>query len=199
MSAQIRIPSKDRAPSRAIVVLLPVLTMLAGLPAVSSPEAIRREIVAEAFAARAAESAAGRTTHTLVASIDFDAREARLVRLVIRRTHSGQPCLDELEVYGPDSTTNLALASRGAVPRASSALPGYAIHAVAHLNDGLYGNDHSWIAAGAGEEWAEIELPEPALVSRVVFSRDRDQKFTDRQILEAEVRLSGRPGRQRGR
>jgi hypothetical protein len=164
--------------------------MLACLSAASSPEAIRREIVAEAFAARAVASAAERATHTLVASIDFEAREARVVRLVIRRTHSGQPCLDELEVYGPDSTTNLALASRGAVPRASSALPGYAIHAVAHLNDGLYGNDHSWIAAGAGEEWAEIELPEPALVSRLVFSRDRDGRFTDRQILEAEVRLS---------
>ena len=59
-----------------------------------------------------------------------------------------------------------------------------------HLNDGLYGNDHSWIAAGTGEEWAQIELPEAAQVSRVVISRDRNGQFFDRQVLEAEVRLS---------
>ncbi len=112
------------------------------------------------------------------------------MRLVIRRPHAGAPCLDEIEVYGPDSPTNLALASRGAVPRASSLLAGYAIHAVAHLNDGLYGNDHSWIAATEGEEWAEIELPAPASIARVILSRDRNAAFLDRQILEAEVRVS---------
>ena len=140
--------------------------------------------------ARRADHGGPGGTNTLVTSIEFAAQEARIVRLVIRRPHAGEPCLDELEVYGPDSPTNLALASRGAVARASSLLPGYAIHAVAHLNDGLYGNDHSWIAATAGEEWAEIELPAPARVARVVLSRDRNGQFTDRQILEAEVRLS---------
>jgi hypothetical protein len=150
----------------------------------------RREITAEGFAARAARRVTGPATNPLVTSIEFAPREARLVRVVIRRPHAGQPCLDELEVYGPESQTNLALASRGAVPRASSLLPGYAIHAVAHLNDGLYGNDHSWIAATAGEEWAQIDLPAPARVARVVLSRDRNGRFTDRQILEAEVRLS---------
>ncbi len=148
------------------------------------------EIAEEEFAAHAARLKPGRETNSLVTSIEFAPQEARLVRLVIRRPHAGQPCLDELEVYGPDSPTNLALASRGAKARASSLLPGYAIHAVAHLNDGLYGNDHSWIAASAGEEWAQIDLPAPARVARVVLSRDRNGQFTDRQILEAEVRLS---------
>jgi hypothetical protein len=156
----------------------------------SAAPAEQREIAEEAFAARAANIAADRANNTLVTSIEFAAQEARIVRLVIRRPHAGAPCIDELEVYGPNSLTNLALASRGAVGRASSVLPGYAIHAVAHLNDGLYGNDNSWISATEGEEWAQIELPAAALVGRVVISRDRTGQFSDRQILEAEVRLS---------
>lgn len=149
-----------------------------------------RQAVEEEFAAHAAGIGSAAAVNRLVATIEFEPREARVVRLVIVRPHAGEPCLDEIEVHGPDSATNLALAGRGAVARASSLLPGYAIHAVAHLNDGLYGNDHSWIAATAGEEWAEIELPEPARIARVVLSRDRDGRFTDRQILEAEARLS---------
>ena len=169
-------------------------SLIAGLAllslARSAAPAEQREIAEEAFAARAASIAADRANNTLVTSIEFTAQETRIVRLVIRRSHAGAPCIDELEVYGPNSPTNLALASRGAVARASSLLPGYAIHAVPHLNDGLYGNDHSWIPATEGEEWAQIELPAPALVGRLVISRDRTGKFTDRQILEAEVRLS---------
>jgi hypothetical protein len=123
-------------------------------------------------------------------SIDFAPREARFVRLLIRRANGDAPCLDELEIYGPAGRDNLALASRGAKARASSLLPGYAIHAIAHLNDGLYGNGHSWIAATAGEEWAEIELPAPVPVARVTISRDRTGKFTDRQVTSADVRIS---------
>ena len=149
------------------------------------------EITETAFAQRVAtlarEHAGG---NPLVTSLDFAASEARFVRLAIHRSSTGEPCLDELEVYGPDSTTNLALASRGAKASASSLLRGYAIHQVAHLNDGLHGNGHSWIAATAGEEWAQIELPAAAQISRVVISRDRSGQFLDRQVLEADVLLS---------
>ena len=72
---------------------------------------------------------------------------ARFVRFSISITNDGaQPCLDELEVYGPESDRNLALASSGAKASASSLLPGYAIHQIPHLNDGRYGNGRSWIA-----------------------------------------------------
>ncbi len=165
------------------------LLALLGLVSAASA-APPREVTEEAFAARVSKAAAEKASNPLVTPIEFAPTEARLVRVVIRRPHAGQVCLDELEVYGPDSTNNLALGSRGAKARASSLLPGYAIHAVAHLNDGLYGNSHSWIAATAGEEWAQIELPAPARVSRVILSRDRLAQFSDRQILEAELRLS---------
>jgi len=105
--------------------------------------------------------------------IDFEPVQARFVRLMIPASQSGQPCIDELELYGPDGETNLALASAGAQATASSSLTGYEIHQIAHLNDGRYGNSHSWIAAGTRNEWIQIELPHITPLARVVFSRDR--------------------------
>ena len=122
--------------------------------------------------------------------VAFEPVEARFVRFVIPSSIQGQPCIDELEVYGPEGAANLALAAGGAKAAASSCLAGYAIHQVAHLNDGLYGNDHSWIAAGTTGEWAQIELPRPAVVARVVFSRDRQGRYRDRLAEAFEVRVS---------
>ena len=44
-------------------------------------------------------------------SIALPAGEARYVRMVILAGSGAQPCIDELEVYGPDGKVNLALAS----------------------------------------------------------------------------------------
>ncbi|MBI2301368.1 MAG: hypothetical protein HYU66_20870, partial [Armatimonadetes bacterium] len=122
-------------------------------------------------------------------AVAFPVREARFVRFVIHASHQSEPCLDELEVYGPDSPANLALASSGAKPSASSLLQCYAIHQIPHLNDGLYGNPQSWIA-GAAVGWAQIELPRAAQISRVVFSRDREAHYQDRVPTAFEVQLS---------
>ncbi len=122
--------------------------------------------------------------------VKFPARDAKFVRVVILATSVAQPCIDELEVYGEDGKTNLALARLGAKATASSCLPGFPIHQVPHLNDGLYGNSHSWIAATAGKEWAQIELPAAAKVTKIVFSRDRERAFADRMPLSIEVQVS---------
>jgi len=114
-------------------------------------------------------------------ALDFTPQEARFVRVAIHETNgSSQPGIDELEIYGPEGKDNFALAERGAVASASSVLPGYAIHQIKHLNDGLYGNDHSWISATSKSEWAQIELPKPASVARVIVTRDRTGKYRDR-------------------
>jgi len=123
-------------------------------------------------------------------AVAFPPQEAKLIRFAIQATSSSQPCIDELEVYGPDGKQNLALAPSGAKASASSCLAGHPIHQIPHLNDGLYGNDHSWIAAGTGEEWAQIELPKPAKIAKVVFSRDRDGRYADRVPVRFEIRLS---------
>jgi hypothetical protein len=123
-------------------------------------------------------------------AVSFPAQTAKFVRFVIRASSAGAPCIDELEVFGPGGTRNLALAQTGAKASASSCLPGYAIHNVAHLNDGLYGNAHSWIAASDGPEWAQIELPQPAPVAQVVFSRDREGRYRDRVPVAFAIQLS---------
>jgi Hydrazine synthase alpha subunit middle domain len=123
-------------------------------------------------------------------SIEFKPVEARFVRFAMPGNQASPPCIDELELYGPGDGTNLALAGTGAKATASSCLSGYAIHQIAHLNDGLYGNSHSWIAAGTRNEWAQIELPGIVSLARVVFSRDREGRFRDRLPAAIEIRVS---------
>ncbi len=88
---------------------------------------------------------------------------------------------------------DLALASAGAKATASSCLPGYAIHQIAHLNDGRYGNSQSWIAATSTGEWAQIELAGETAVDRVVFSRDRQGQYRDRLAVHFEYGCRSTP------
>jgi len=138
-----------------------------------------------------ASLASGAVLHSDKAnSVDFPAVEAKFVRFLIRATSGSQGCIDELEVYGPAGSKNLALASSGAKASASSCLSGYPIHKIPHLNDGLYGNSHSWIAAGQSAEWAQIQLPRAVKVSKVIFSRDRKGRYRDRMPLHFDVMVS---------
>jgi hypothetical protein len=124
---------------------------------------------------------------------DFAPIQARFVRFTILATQKGdEPCLDELEVYGPDHATNLALAARGAKASASSVLPGFTIHQISHLNDGKYGNNWSWISYERGAGWAQIELPKAEAVTRVVWSRDASiiPKFRDRLASKYRLEVS---------
>jgi hypothetical protein len=127
--------------------------------------------------------------------LDFPPHKVRLVRLVIHETSgTAQPGIDEFEIFGPTGKDNLALAERGAVASASSLIAGYAIHTVEHLNDGKYGNDHSWIAASNKSEWVQIELPQLANVARVIVTRDRTGRYRDRipEVFEVLVSQDGR-------
>ena len=122
-------------------------------------------------------------------AIDFDPVDARFVRIVIRAASVAAPCIDELEVYGEDKTTNLAAAKAAAVPSASSCIAGFPIHTIAHLVDGKYGNDHSWIPA-ALPCWCQIELLGPARISRIVISRDRNGHYKDRLAADFDIQIS---------
>ena len=131
----------------------------------------------------------------------FNPVTARFVRFIVTATsNQAQPCLDELEVYGADEKRNLALASVGAKASSSTLLPGYKIHQVGHLNDGLYGNSHSWISNEPGRGWAQIEFAAPAAIQRVVWGRDRDGKYKDRLPTgyRIETSLDGQTWRQVG-
>lgn len=121
----------------------------------------------------------------------FAPQTARFVRVTISATNSGnEPCLDEFEVFAEGREENLALASAGARASASSCWTGLAIHTIEHLNDGVYGNSYSWVAGGTGDQWAQIELPAPAPIARVVLSRDRNRGFGERVPAVFAIGLS---------
>jgi len=112
----------------------------------------------------------------------------RRIRFSILASTSLEPCLDELEIFTAGvSPQNVALASEGARVTASSTLPESPLHRLEHLNDGRYGNAYSWISQEPGRGWVEVELAREELIERVVWSRDREGKFSDR--LPTDYRL----------
>ncbi len=124
-----------------------------------------------------------------LADLGLSPRLAKFVRVELTE-NEGQPGIDELEVFGPHGEVNLALAENGAIASASSCLAGYPIHQIAHLNDGRYGNEKSWIAAGSRDEWIQIELAAPAEIARVKFGRDRHGRYQDRLPIRGRIRTS---------
>jgi hypothetical protein len=113
---------------------------------------------------------------------------ARFVRFTILETSGAEPCLDELEVFSSDGR-NVA---RGATPTSSGDFAGNAFHVLAHVNDGLVGNEHSWISNTPGTGWVQLELPATETVDRVVWSRDRspEPKYADRVATRYEIAIS---------
>lgn len=116
---------------------------------------------------------------------NFSMIEARFVRFTIRETNSGQPCLDELMVFDPEGQ-NVAL---GASPTASGSLPGYPIHQLEHINDGLIGNEHSWICHKKNG-WVQLEFETPQPIERIEWARDRNGVNTDRLATDYLIEAS---------
>jgi hypothetical protein len=127
----------------------------------------------------------------------FDPVDAKFVRFTILATNDKtEPCIDELEIYSAgDGTTNVALSSAGAKATASSLFPDASIHQIPHLNDGKLGNSWSWISKEPGAGWAQIELPNVAKIDRIVWGRDRDQKFRDRLPTAYRIEATIEPGK----
>jgi len=121
--------------------------------------------------------------------------KAKFVRFSILAANSAEPCLDEFEIFtvGP-AAKNVALASSGAKATSDgdyTAAP--AIHRLSHLIDGQYGNSRSWISNRVGLGTVAVELPEVALINRIVWGRDREGKYVDRlpSRYRIEVSLDG--------
>lgn len=118
---------------------------------------------------------------------------AKFLRFTVAETTQLEPCIDELEVFSEGTEPrNVALASAGARATASSTLPGYAIHKLAHVNDGLYGNDRSWISNERGKGWVQIEFVREETIDRVQWSRDRENvpRYNDRLATRYRVEVS---------
>ncbi|QEH38431.1 Planctomycete cytochrome C [Aquisphaera giovannonii] len=126
----------------------------------------------------------------------FRPRPARMVRFTVLATNTGsEPCVDEVEVMSAgESPRNVALAAAGGRASASSEYPDAAIHKVPHLNDGLVGNEHSWISREPGRGSFTIEWPRAAVVDRVIWSRDRNGAYADRLATAYRVEVAESPG-----
>jgi mono/diheme cytochrome c family protein len=145
-----------------------------------------------------AESHASRITHqsphlrppvTHTANTDrFPAVSARHLRFVIEASHRNNACIDELEIFGPGGE-NLA-------PKAKTTSSGdygpSAIHKLAHINDGKYGNSRSWIVKEPAG-WVQFDFDSPQEISRVVWSRDRStggKVYADRLASAYRIEVS---------
>ncbi|MBX3179696.1 MAG: DUF1553 domain-containing protein [Candidatus Hydrogenedentes bacterium] len=116
----------------------------------------------------------------------FPAIEATALRFTIHAANQHAPCIDELEVYA--GAKNVALAGNGGVPSASSEYGGEK-HRTAHLNDGEYGNDRSWIhkEGSEGPIWAQIDFAGPRRIDRAVWGRDRKGQYKDRLATQYTI------------
>lgn len=129
----------------------------------------------------------------------FEPLSAKFVRFTIQDANRHPtlgliaPCIDELEVFTDEpDPRNVALASLGTVVTASGSVESER-HRLAHINDGLYGNSHSWISDTDGTGWVTFELPTVTRIAKVIWGRDREGQYTDRLatafVLEAGVDL----------
>jgi mono/diheme cytochrome c family protein len=126
----------------------------------------------------------------------FDAVEAKFLRFTITACSSGEPCIDELEVFTPASK-NIARTAKVTV--SSTYADGTNVnHKREHLTDGQYGNARSWISKEKGGGWAQLEFEKPERIHRLAWSRDRStgkgKHYEDRLALgyRVEVSLDGK-------
>ncbi len=117
--------------------------------------------------------------------------DAFSVKFTINASSASEPGLDELEIYD-EAGKNVALASNGATASASGTLPGHAIHKLEHLNEGKVGNDHSWIS-NSGTGWVRIDFPARTRIQRIVWGRDRTERFKDRVATQYVIEAATEP------
>lgn len=121
----------------------------------------------------------------------FATIEATALRFTIHAVNQHAACIDELEVYtDAEMPENVALASAGATPSASSEYGGEK-HRTEHLNDGQYGNDRSWIhkEGTEGAIWAQVDFAAPAKINRAVWGRDRNGQYKDRLATQYTIEV----------
>ena len=124
----------------------------------------------------------------------FAPTRAKFVRFTILETTDIEPCIDELEIFTvADAPRNMALANEGAKATASGTYPNSDLHKLEHINDGKYGNSRSWISNEKGKGWIQLELPEEALIDRIVWARDREEKFKDRLATKYKIEVAVGP------
>lgn len=119
----------------------------------------------------------------------------RFTILATSESNRYEPCLDELEVFSAGGELrNVALAIAGAKVASSGNMRGSTKHRLEHLNDGAYGNEHSWISDQKGEGWVEVEFSKAETIDTVRWGRDRELKYHDRLPVQYRIEVEGADG-----
>ena len=113
--------------------------------------------------------------------------KTKRLRFTILATNNLEPCLDELEVF----TSNGKNIARGSSVTTSGNTTVADRHEQRFVNDGSYGNARSWMSHEAGQGWVLLEFPHEAEISRVVWGRDREEKFQDRLATDYRIEIAG--------
>ena len=114
----------------------------------------------------------------------FDAVEAKFVRFTIHDANLHppgliEPCIDELEIFtAGDNPRNVALAGAGARSRRPAAPLRHP--SPEHINDGKYGNSHSWMSDERGAAGCWWNFTTRRSSTKIVWSRDREGQYADR-------------------
>gem|GEM_PF-5057983 len=79
-----------------------------------------------------------------------------------------------VETGGTFKARNLADVNNGSIAFAKNLISGYPLrHEISNLNDGKYGNDHSWIGNESYDpNYAGIKFSEEKIISEIAFGRD---------------------------
>ena len=91
-----------------------------------------------------------------------------------------------------DPPNNLARGV-GAVAFAKDLLPGFPAHTIPHLNDGLYGNNNSWIGNSQNSFCAVSFGATTKTVRGIAWGRDNTGTFTDRTLGNYTVQYTTTP------
>jgi hypothetical protein len=132
------------------------------------------------FVSLAQPGGKGRTTNAKLNVETFAPMEAKFVRFTIHDANLHpklgliEPCIDEFEIFAGDQNVSRTARVTASGSRTSAS------HSLEHLNDGQYGNSHSWMSDEKGRGWIMVELPQPTRIDKVIWGRDRQGKFTDR-------------------
>ena len=124
----------------------------------------------------------------------FEPVTARFVRFTSFETiddDKHEPCIDELEVFtAGHNPANIALADNGTTASSSGNYSDSGKHQLKHINDGNYGNSHSWISNEHGRGWVQLGFSKAESIDRIEWSRDREGKFSDRLPLRYRIDTS---------
>jgi len=119
------------------------------------------------------------------------------VRITIDATNGSEPCLDEVEAFGPNEPdVNLFHKNRGVKVTASGSFPPHPFHKLEQINDGNYGNEKSWIGNQVNGVWVEFQLSKPVAIHQILWSRDRTlpAKFVDRVMTKYRIEVGTKAG-----